>query len=103
PSLEPFLMISQSKVSRAVGMASRSSEIGRISCSANLRAAICQERCSLLRVKSIGRPRVKTICLFPGHRQEAGGVAPIAVDFFRDAQARIAIAVAVVQTDAGVV
>ena len=30
PSLEPFLTMSQSKVSRAVGMASRASEIGRI-------------------------------------------------------------------------
>jgi hypothetical protein len=38
PSFEPFLMMSQSKVSRGSAMASRSSEIGRISSSANLRA-----------------------------------------------------------------
>ena len=53
PSREPFLMMSQSQVSAAVSMASRSSEIGRTSSSANLRAATCQERCSLLSVKSI--------------------------------------------------
>ena len=54
PSLEPFLMISQSNVSRGSAISSRSSEIGRISSSANLRVVICQERCSLLKVKSMG-------------------------------------------------
>src|SRR6266542_1969173 len=53
PSFEPFLMISQSKVSRGSSISSRPSEIGRISSSANLRAVICQARCSLLKVKSI--------------------------------------------------
>src|SRR5439155_19511463 len=50
---EPFLMISQSNVSRGSVISSRSSEIGRISSSANLRAVICQARCSLLRAKSM--------------------------------------------------
>src|SRR5215471_10339698 len=56
PSLEPFLMISQSNVSRGSAISSRSSESGRISSSANLRAVICQARCSLLSVKSMGFP-----------------------------------------------
>ena len=55
PSFEPFLMMSQSKVSRASAMASRAREIGRISSSANLRAVICHARCSLLSVKSMAR------------------------------------------------
>ena len=62
PSLEPFLMISQSQVSRAVGMASRCSEIGRISSSANLRAVICHARCSSLRLKSMGVPSPEFRC-----------------------------------------
>ena len=36
-------------------IASRASEIGRISSSANLRAVICQWRCSLLSAKSMVR------------------------------------------------
>jgi hypothetical protein len=40
--------MTQSKVPRGSVMASRASEIGRISSSANLRAIICQAHCSLL-------------------------------------------------------
>jgi hypothetical protein len=94
PSLEPFLMMSQSQVSRAVGMASRASEIGRISSSANLRAAICQERCSLLRVKSIGASSGEMFRLFAGQRHIAVAGAPIAGQFFGDAQLGVGIAVA---------
>src|SRR5258707_8020127 len=54
PSLEPFLMISQSNVSRGSAISSRSGEVGGLPSSATLRAVICQARCSLLRVKSIG-------------------------------------------------
>src|SRR5262249_18990465 len=53
PSLEPFLMTSQSKVAVGSAIASRASEIGRISSSANFRAVICQSRCSLLSEKSM--------------------------------------------------
>ena len=53
PSLEPFLMISQSKVARGSAISSRSSEIGRISSRANLRAFICQARCSSVSEKSM--------------------------------------------------
>src|SRR5215467_13141499 len=86
PSLEPFLMISQSNVSRGSAISSRSSESGRISSSANLRAVICQERCSLLRVKSMG------LALDSFGRQRLG-----------DAQLRIAVARAGMQADERVV
>ena len=72
PSLEPFLMISQSQVSRAVSIASRASESGRISSSANLRAAICQERCSLLRVKSMEASSPETFGYSPASAIAAG-------------------------------
>jgi hypothetical protein len=45
--------MSQSKLSWASGFSSSASEIGLISSSANLRAVICQARCSLLREKSM--------------------------------------------------
>src|ERR1700722_3400295 len=96
PSFDPFLMMSQSQVSAAVGIASRSSEIGRTSSSANLRAAICQERCSLLRVKSM--------CVPSGSLgRDRGGGAAIAGDMLGDAQARLAVAVARMLADAGIV
>ncbi len=55
PSLDPFLMTSQSKVPRGSATASRSSEIGRISSRANLRAFICHSRCSSLIEKSMAQ------------------------------------------------
>src|ERR1039458_3721183 len=103
PSLEPFLMMSQSQVSRAVGMASRASESGRISSSANLRAAICQERCSLLRVKSMGASSREMFGLVAGQRHRAVSRAPVAGQFFGDAQLGIGIAVAAMLANAGVV
>ena len=72
PSLEPFLMISQSKVSTAFGMASRSSDFGRSSSSANLRATCCQERCSSLRLKSMGHPHLIFLRGRRGQRTRAG-------------------------------
>jgi hypothetical protein len=50
--------MSQSKLSCASGFSSSSSEIGLISSSANLRAVICQARCSLLREKSMEVPSI---------------------------------------------
>src|ERR1700730_9899125 len=100
PSFEPFLTISQSKVSCAVGMASRASEIGRISSSANLRAVICQSRCSLLNVKSMMLSLSERGDLFGG---DCGRRAPIAGQNFGDSQLGIAIALAAVQADARVV
>src|SRR5664279_1728685 len=94
PSLEPFLMMSQSQVSRAVGMASRASESGRISSSANLRAAICQERCSLLRVKSMGASSGEMFRLFADQRHRAITRAPVTGQLFGDAQLGVHIAVA---------
>src|SRR3977135_3055319 len=92
PSFEPFLTISQSKVSRGSEISSRSSEIGRISSSANLRAVICQARCSLLRVKSMIVSL--TVCLTVslgsfGRERERG--APIARQGLGDAQFRLAV------------
>src|SRR5215475_13841802 len=98
PSLEPFLMISQSKVARGSSISSRSSEIGRTSSSANLRAVICQARCSLLRVKSMGPP-------LSSFRRENGGGSrrpAIARQRLGDAQLRLARPRAGVETDAGI-
>ena len=61
--------MSQSKVSCASGDSSRASEIGRISSSANLRAVICQARCSLLSEKSMS--------LSLSFRGEHGSAAPV--------------------------
>src|SRR6266404_2667979 len=98
PSLEPFLMISQSNVPRGSAISSRSSEIGRISSSANLRAVICQERCSLLRVKSIG------VSLGSFGREHRGAHRPaIARQRLGDAQLGIGVAGAGVQADERVV
>ena len=69
-------------------MASRSSEIGRISSSANFRAATCQERCSLFRAKSMAASSLEIVCPghFAGHRRRAAGGAPIAgQDLWRSA------------------
>src|SRR5206468_9515845 len=87
PSFEPFLMISQSKVSRGSSISSRSSEVGRISSSANLRAVICQARCSLLRAKSIGT----SVDSFGREHGRARRPA-IARQRLGDAQLRIAVA-----------
>ena len=65
-------MISQSNVSRGSEISSRSSEIGRISSSANLRAVICQERCSLLSVKSMGCALVGSFGRERGAHRRAG-------------------------------
>src|SRR5215470_15779341 len=95
PSLEPFLMISQSKVCRGSSISSRSSEIGRISSSANLRAVICQARCSLLSVKSM-------VTILDGlFGRETGGAhrPPIARQRFGDAQLGLAVAADGMQTD----
>src|SRR5262249_46628957 len=86
--------MSQLKVPWASGASSRSSEIGLISSSANLRACICQERCSLLSEKSMVAP------LF---RSEHRRAAPILGDGFGNAQPVVGRAVAGVEADAGVV
>src|SRR5262245_65978878 len=98
PSLEPFLMISQSNVARGSSMSSRSREIGRISSSANLRAVICQARCSLLRVKSMA----PALSLFG---RECGGACrpAIAGQSLGDVQLRLAVARAGMQADERVV
>src|SRR5262249_8338396 len=80
-----FLMISQSNVSRGSAISSRSREIGRISSSANLRAVICQARCSLLSVKSMGFPFSSL------GRQHRGARRPtVACQRLRDAPFRFA-------------
>src|ERR1700733_9301836 len=102
PSFEPFLTISQSKVSGAVGMASRASDMGRISSSANWRAVICQWRCSLLNAKSMMASLGGTEKLFgrDGRRRRA----VIARQRLGNAKLGFTIAAAaVVQGDAGVV
>src|SRR5882672_3332125 len=85
PSLEPFLMISQSKASRGSGIASRASEIGRISSSANFRAFTCQERCSSFSEKSMSSPSDRF-----RDANGWGGVAAIARQRFGDSQLRLA-------------
>src|SRR5215813_798029 len=94
PSLEPFLIMSQSNVSRGSAISSRASEIGRISSSANLRAVICQARCSLLRVKSMA-PSLG--CQHGGERR------PKARQRLGDAQLRLAVADAGIEADEGIV
>ena len=58
PRREPFLMISQSNVPAGSATWSHFSEIGRISSTANLRAFICQVRCSSLSEISMAAPRL---------------------------------------------
>src|ERR1044071_7462498 len=94
PSFEPFSTMSQLKELCASGASSRSSEIGFISSCANLRAVICQERCSLLSGKSINAP------LFRGEHRRA---APVLGQRFGDPQPVVGGAVAAVEADAGVV
>src|SRR4029077_9325712 len=88
PSLDPFLMISQSNVARGSEISSRSTEIGRISSSASLRAVFCQERCSLLSVKSMG------CALFGSFARERGriGGPAIAGERLGNVQLRVAVA-----------
>src|SRR5712691_1948726 len=88
PSLEPFLMMSQSKVSRGSEISSRSTEIGRISSSANLRAVTCQARCSLLSVKSMVVSLVGSF----GREHGGGRGPPIARQHLADAQLGVVIA-----------
>src|SRR5262249_56164119 len=75
-----------------------SGEVGRISASANLRAVICQERCSLLRVKSMGSALGLFGCEHGGARWSA-----IARQRLGDAQLGIAVARAGMQADERVV
>src|SRR5471032_1209536 len=98
PSLEPFLMMSQVQVSRAVEIASRSSEIGRISSSANLRASICQERCSFESEKSMRAPDLVLLLGSQRLRRPA-----ITGNNFGKAQLGITVAVTAVLADAGIV
>ena len=53
PSLEPFLMISQSKVSRGSEIMSRSSDMGATSSSANFLALSRHAICSSFKSKSM--------------------------------------------------
>src|SRR5262249_475890 len=99
PSLEPFLMMSQSKVARGSSISSRSSEIGRISSSANLRAVICQARCSLLRVKSM----TPALSSFRGENGGGSRRPAIARQRLGDAQLCLARPRAGVEADAGIV
>src|SRR3954468_4944668 len=94
PSFEPFSTMSQSKVPCASGASSRSSVIGLTCSSANLRAVICQERCSLLSEKSM---------MLPLFRSEHGLRAPVAGERLGDPQFVIGVAVAGVQADQSVV
>src|SRR3989442_2122767 len=96
PSLEPFLMMSQSNVACGSVIASRSSEIGRISSAANLRAFICQSRCSSFSAKSMIRSSLRSA-------NRRGGVAPVAGQGFGDLELGIGYAVAGVEADERVV
>src|SRR5204862_7643456 len=91
PSFDPFSTMSQSKAPCASGASSRSSVIGLISSLANLRAVICQERCSLLSEKSMS--------VVPLFRSEHRGAAPVVRQRLGDAQLVVRIAVAGVQAD----
>src|SRR5215210_4841466 len=63
PSFEPLRMISQSNVPAGAAIASRASDIGRISSCANLRAFICHSRCSSFNAKSMVTPSWIELCV----------------------------------------
>src|SRR5439155_20140592 len=89
-----FSAVCQLEVLWASGASSRSSVIGLTPSCANLRAAICHERCSLLSEKSM---------IAPLFRSEHRRAAPILGESLGDAQPVVGRAVAGVEADPSVV